>query len=398
MIDVDHQINAVRRTVGRRTLEAGEAHVVTVSQAYDTTVEDLWDCCTNAERLPRWFLPVTGELRVGGRYQLEGNAGGEILECEPPHRLAATWEYGDAVSWIEVAVTPEGDGARVTLEHLARPDEHWGQFGPGAVGIGWDLAVVGLTLHLETGVPVDAAEVQAWTISPDGLRFMTDAGTAWGEADAARGEDPEVARRGRRAHHRRVHDSPRGLSEPPSGRRRAHLRPHETEGVTAVAARSAWVLALNEDPKEVLTVVHMGNRLVRLWELKKFTEWSPAIGQGPHEQAARVDRILDALDVFLIPTNKVGTAAPWLKLRSKITSYIIVSVTSAVGGRPLGCRPGWWRRSSHTTAGHLFGRGRPASPGTPRSARARTHTRANRLRTGNRRGGPSSRLVRPAPL
>ena len=111
-----------------------------------------------------------------------------------PTACAATWEYGDAVSWIEVAVTPEGDGARVTLEHLALPDEHWGQFGPGAVGIGWDLAVVGLTLHLETGVPVDAAEVQAWTISPDGLRFMTDAGTAWGEADAARGEDPEVAR------------------------------------------------------------------------------------------------------------------------------------------------------------------------------------------------------------
>ena len=193
MIEVDHQINAVRRTVGRRTLEAGEAHVVTVSQAYDTTVEDLWDCCTNAERLPRWFLPVTGELRVGGRYQLEGNAGGEILECEPPHRLAATWEYGDAVSWIEVAVTPEGDGARVTLEHLALPDEHWDQFGPGAVGIGWDLAVVGLALHLETGVPVDAAEVQAWTISPDGLRFMTDSGTAWGEADADFGEDPEVA-------------------------------------------------------------------------------------------------------------------------------------------------------------------------------------------------------------
>jgi hypothetical protein len=36
--------------------------------------------------------------------------------------------------------------------------------------------------------------VSEWTLSPDGLRFMTGSGTAWGDADAARGEDPEIAR------------------------------------------------------------------------------------------------------------------------------------------------------------------------------------------------------------
>ena len=194
MIDVDHQINAVRRTVGRGVLEAGEAHVVTLSRVYDTTVEDLWDCCTNSERIPRWFLPVTGDLRLGGRYQLEGNAGGEVLECEPPHRFAATWEFGGAVSWIDVAITAEGDQSRFTLEHLALPGEHWAQFGPGAVGIGWDLAMVGLTLHLASAEAIDSKAVEAWTTSPDGLRFMTASGAAWGEADEARGEDPEVAR------------------------------------------------------------------------------------------------------------------------------------------------------------------------------------------------------------
>jgi hypothetical protein len=29
-------------------------------------------------------MPISGELRVGGSFQLEGNAGGEILTCEPP--------------------------------------------------------------------------------------------------------------------------------------------------------------------------------------------------------------------------------------------------------------------------------------------------------------------------
>ena len=31
-------------------------------------------------------------------------AGGEITACDPPTGFDATWEYGDTVSWIEVAV------------------------------------------------------------------------------------------------------------------------------------------------------------------------------------------------------------------------------------------------------------------------------------------------------
>jgi uncharacterized protein YndB with AHSA1/START domain len=66
MIDVNQQINAVRRQVGTRVLEAGEARTVTVSQSYDAAVEDVWDACTNPERIPRWFLPITGDLRPAG--------------------------------------------------------------------------------------------------------------------------------------------------------------------------------------------------------------------------------------------------------------------------------------------------------------------------------------------
>jgi uncharacterized protein YndB with AHSA1/START domain len=197
VIDVTHQINEVARRVEDRVLEAGEARAVIVSQTYDATVDELWDAVTDPERIPRWFLPVTGDLRLGGRYQLEGNAGGTITECEPPHRFAATWEFGEAVTWIEVRVSDAGDGrARFELEHVAPVEEHWTEFGPGAVGIGWDLAVVGLHLHLAGGgAVVDPAEVQAWQVSPDGLRFVTESGEAWLAADLAAGADPDDARR-----------------------------------------------------------------------------------------------------------------------------------------------------------------------------------------------------------
>ncbi|HEV8279562.1 MAG TPA: hypothetical protein VGQ26_28250 [Streptosporangiaceae bacterium] len=57
MIDVTQQINAVRRQVGTRVLEAGEARTVTVSQSYNAPVEDVWDACTNPERIPAGSCP-----------------------------------------------------------------------------------------------------------------------------------------------------------------------------------------------------------------------------------------------------------------------------------------------------------------------------------------------------
>jgi uncharacterized protein YndB with AHSA1/START domain len=197
VIDVAHQISAVQRRVGSRVLEAGDARTVTVSQVYDADLEDLWDACTNPERIPRWFLPVTGDLRVGGRYQLEGNASGEILRCDPPQGFDATWEYGDEVSWIELRLTPESGGrTRFTLEHIAHvDDERWAEFGPGAVGVGWDLAVIGLVLHLAGGgAPVDPAEVAAWSASDEGRRFMALASDEWREASVAAGTKPDAAR------------------------------------------------------------------------------------------------------------------------------------------------------------------------------------------------------------
>jgi uncharacterized protein YndB with AHSA1/START domain len=195
-IDVDHQINAVTRNFGNRTIDTGEAYVVTISQSYDTDQADLWDAVTNVERIPRWLMPISGDLKVGGSYQLENHAGGSVLTCDPPKNFTATWEYGGNVSWIDVSVSSDGpDRARLVIEHIAHVDDEMSrQFGPGAVGMGWDSMLLGLALHLSTGEAVDPAVGQEWTGTEDGRRFLRLSGDQWYAANVANGADPATAR------------------------------------------------------------------------------------------------------------------------------------------------------------------------------------------------------------
>jgi uncharacterized protein YndB with AHSA1/START domain len=195
-IDVDHQIQAVRRNVGTRTIDTGEARVVTVSQSYDTEPADLWDAVTSAERIPRWFLPISGDLKVGGSYQLEGHANGTILTCDPPKNFTATWEYGGNVSWIGVSINSDGpDRAQLVVEHIIDgDDENWREFGPGAVGMGWDSMLLGLAIHLGIGESIYPSFGQQWTGTEDGRRFLTLSGEGWHTANVAGGEDPATAR------------------------------------------------------------------------------------------------------------------------------------------------------------------------------------------------------------
>ncbi|GGT85043.1 MULTISPECIES: SRPBCC family protein [Actinomadura] len=195
MIEVTGQINTVTRTVGEKALESGTARTATISRVYDTGVDDLWNAVTDPERISRWFLPVSGDLRLGGRFQLEGNASGTIERCDPPKGFAATWEYGGQTTWIEVRLTPEADGrTRFELEHTALVDPSQNQFGPGVVGIGWDMGLLGLTIHVESGEDARAKLGDAWAMSEEGREFARQAGEGWYAADVAAGADEATAR------------------------------------------------------------------------------------------------------------------------------------------------------------------------------------------------------------
>ncbi|MEU5863384.1 MULTISPECIES: SRPBCC family protein [unclassified Nonomuraea] len=177
----------------RRELKDGERKTVSLTRRYDAEVEDVWDACTDGERIARWFMPVSGDLRLGGTYQLEGNAGGEILDCEPPSYLRVSWLFGPdpGFSEVEVRLSPEGGGTLFELRHTAEvPPEMWGRYGPGAVGVGWDLALLGLGLHL-SGAPLP--DKAGFELTGEGRSYITASSRAWGEAFEQAGASPESA-------------------------------------------------------------------------------------------------------------------------------------------------------------------------------------------------------------
>ena len=192
-LDIESHLGAVERSMSSPERDGQPARAVTLSRSYGTTVEDLWDAVTNGERIPYWFVPINGELGPGGRYQLEGNAGGLITARERLSHFALTWELGEDVSRVDVRVSDEGAGrARLSLTHPAHLSEHWGIYGPGAVSVGWELGLMGLAIHLTQPNEPNPDEA-AFATSPEGKAFITDSSERWGQAAVAAGTDPATA-------------------------------------------------------------------------------------------------------------------------------------------------------------------------------------------------------------
>lgn len=178
MIDIAHQIGAIDRSVSLQTVEDGSQTVsVLARRTYTSDPADLWDALTNPERIPRWFLPISGELREGGTFQLEGNAGGRILECSPPSRLKVT--FGGDTSIVELRLTA-GEPGRTSLELEHTVPLAMAQSGAGAlwVGPGWDGMFLALSLFMDGNVSEDPA---AAALSPEALAFSERSVRVWAE-------------------------------------------------------------------------------------------------------------------------------------------------------------------------------------------------------------------------
>ena len=185
--DIDHHFGAVQRSVSSVTRDETAAKAVTLTRSYPTGIVDLWSALTNTKRIPRWFLPITGDLNLGGRYQFEGNAGGEIRECNSPTFLLVTWEWQDDVSWLEVRLSEAGENkTQLTLTHTAVVSEFWAQFGPGATGVGWETGLIGLDYHLiNPNAPM--MDKGQFSSSPEGRAFVAQSSEDWGRASIASG-------------------------------------------------------------------------------------------------------------------------------------------------------------------------------------------------------------------
>ena len=131
-VDMIPQIGAITREVEQREHEGKARRAVAATCTYATAREDVWDAITRPERLARWFSTVTGDLRLGGSFQIKDVARGEITACQPPQMLAFTWKAFGDVSWVEVQLSPAPNGGtRLRVEHIL-----WGASSIGSTGRG----------------------------------------------------------------------------------------------------------------------------------------------------------------------------------------------------------------------------------------------------------------------
>jgi uncharacterized protein YndB with AHSA1/START domain len=142
-----------------RRIAAGDARVAVFTRTYPTTIDDLWDACTNPERLRRWYVPVTGDLRVGGTFEQVNMGSGVIVVCEPPHHLVLS--LGGGVDEIEARLSPaaEADMTVLEIQHATTIDSHeiGGQMFDAifCMGGGYYPRLLALDLYLRGTLPAD---------------------------------------------------------------------------------------------------------------------------------------------------------------------------------------------------------------------------------------------------
>jgi uncharacterized protein YndB with AHSA1/START domain len=92
--------------------------------------EQVWRALSDSATLAEWMFPNDFEPRVGHHFTFRVPANPkvgfdglvvhcEVLECDPPDRLAFSWSAGGPVDNTRVSfrLEPDGDGTRVFFEH-----------------------------------------------------------------------------------------------------------------------------------------------------------------------------------------------------------------------------------------------------------------------------------------
>ena len=208
MINVDQQINAVR--AGRRQPNAGCGRGPNRRPSRRPTTPP---STTSGMPAPTRNESPAGSCRspatCGSAATTNSRAtpAAPSKRCEPPTGFGATWEFGGDVSWIEVrlATTPDGTAAHART-HRARRRRTWAEYGPGAVGVGWDLTVLGLALHLAVGRRRRPGRTpMAWSASDEGREFMTPEQCALAGRQHRGRHRPGAGHGRRRTHHGVLH-------------------------------------------------------------------------------------------------------------------------------------------------------------------------------------------------
>ncbi|MCW2926464.1 MAG: hypothetical protein JWM86_432 [Thermoleophilia bacterium] len=167
-------------TLSRRTIEGGEARVATFTRTFATDPADLWDACTNPERLSRWYTRVSGDFRLGGTFEQELMGSATIVECEAPTFVRLS--LGGGNDEIQVRISPGGaEGTSVLeLQHATTFDTHviGGEMFDAifCMGGGYYPRFAALAAHLAGELPADY-DSTTFHMNPD-MRPAIDRGLA----------------------------------------------------------------------------------------------------------------------------------------------------------------------------------------------------------------------------
>ncbi|MGI8414633.1 MAG: SRPBCC domain-containing protein [Nakamurella sp.] len=124
------QAGLVRRSMSiDKNAPAEQQYRIEMNRDYGYPIDDVWSAWTDPPRLARWLGEPRGELRIGGIVELvmsppDGDiAQLEILTCQAPQALSATWtgswDTAEPTSEVRISLqSTSADSTTLSLEHL----------------------------------------------------------------------------------------------------------------------------------------------------------------------------------------------------------------------------------------------------------------------------------------
>jgi uncharacterized protein YndB with AHSA1/START domain len=92
---------------------------------YPHPIEKVWRAITDPKAISQWLMENDFEPRLGHKFMFrsqprpgwDGKSYCEVIELEPPRRLAYTWRGGPLDTVLRITLEPVAEGTRLVLEH-----------------------------------------------------------------------------------------------------------------------------------------------------------------------------------------------------------------------------------------------------------------------------------------
>jgi uncharacterized protein YndB with AHSA1/START domain len=92
---------------------------------YPHPIEKVWRALTDRAAIAQWLMQNDFEPRLGHKFQFRskpqpgwnGITDCEVIELEPPRRLACTWRGGPIDTVLRITLEPVPEGTHMVLEH-----------------------------------------------------------------------------------------------------------------------------------------------------------------------------------------------------------------------------------------------------------------------------------------